>query len=216
MAIIDFKTRDILSSRQIKSRVRAVTGWTNEQYNKQYDILRNKARNYEKLTGTKVETPVNELLFRETLAKARYGEDYSASRLLTAIRSTTSQSTGQKIVTQRAAARGARAVRAAQRAGVTSAQELEKIRVAAETNTPRFSSVQVGRQATNVLNDFRAFTMRNPAGIQIREEWEKLVRDKAARGESVTAEDVRQLLARLKEAAKAEHKKEGYNRKVGS
>lgn len=94
MAIIDFKQNKPLSAREIKKRVMTATGWTNEQYQKQYDILRNKTRNYEQVTGSKTKIKVNELLYQQTHAQKRYGETYKPSRLVRAIMATPSASTG--------------------------------------------------------------------------------------------------------------------------
>lgn len=94
MAIVDFKTNKALTSREIKKRVMQATGWTSEQYQKQYDILRNKTRNYETITGSSTKIKVNELLYKKTLAERRYGTQYKASRLVRAIEATPSASTG--------------------------------------------------------------------------------------------------------------------------
>lgn len=94
MAIIDFKTNKPLTAREIKKRVMASTGWTSEQYQKQYDILRNKTRNYERATGSKTQIRVNELLYQQTQSQKRYGAAYKPSRLVRAIMATPSSSTG--------------------------------------------------------------------------------------------------------------------------
>lgn len=93
MAVFDLNTGEALSSREIKRRVLAATGWTSEEYNKQYDVLRNKVRTYEKTTGANVGA-VNELLYKEQLAKRRYGAAYKPSSLVRAVRATESVSTG--------------------------------------------------------------------------------------------------------------------------
>lgn len=95
MAIFDFNTGEKLSRREIKRRVLNATGWTSEEYNKQYDILRNKVRTYEKVTGTKI-GEVNEFLYKEQLAKRRYGAAYKPSALVAAVRATESVGTGAK------------------------------------------------------------------------------------------------------------------------
>ena len=94
MAIIDFKTNKLLTAREIKKRVMASTGWTSEQYQKQYDILRNKTRNYERATGSRTRIKVNELLYQQTQSQKRYGAAYKPSRLVRAIMATPSASTG--------------------------------------------------------------------------------------------------------------------------
>ena len=95
MAIFDLNTGEKLSSRKIKARVLAATGWTSEEYQKQYDILRNKVRTYENVTGANVGA-VNELLYREQLSRKRYGAAYKPSALVRAIRATESVSTGAR------------------------------------------------------------------------------------------------------------------------
>lgn len=94
MAIIDFKTNKPMTAREIKKRVMSATGWTSEQYQKQYDILRNKTRNYERATGSKTQIKVNELLYQQTHAQKKYGAAYKPSRLVRAIMATPSASTG--------------------------------------------------------------------------------------------------------------------------
>ena len=94
MGIVDFRTNKVLSAREIKKRVMASTGWTSEQYMKEYDILRNKTRNYERATGSKTKIKVNELLYQQTQAQKRYGTSYKPSRLVQAIMATPSVSTG--------------------------------------------------------------------------------------------------------------------------
>lgn len=93
MAIVDLKTGRVLSPREIKARTLAATGWTSEEYQKQYDILRNKARAYEKTAGVNV-GKINEFLYKEQAAKARYGAAYKQSALVRAVRETESVSSG--------------------------------------------------------------------------------------------------------------------------
>lgn len=94
MAIVDFKTNKVLTAREIKKRVMSATGWNSEQYQKQYDILRNKTRNYERATGSKTQIKVNELLYQQTAAQKKYGAAYKPSRLVRGILTTPSASTG--------------------------------------------------------------------------------------------------------------------------
>lgn len=95
MAIIDFKSNKPLSAKDIKTRVLQWTGWTKEEYKKEYDILRNKTRNYELLTGSKTNIKVNELLYQQKASEKKYGAHYQPSRLIRAIMATTSASTGR-------------------------------------------------------------------------------------------------------------------------
>lgn len=93
MAILDFKTGTSLSKKEIKARTLAATGWTTEQYNKEYDKLRNRVRSYEKLQGTHVQ-PVNELLYLRERSKKKYGGAYRPSALLESIEAAPSVSSG--------------------------------------------------------------------------------------------------------------------------
>ena len=96
MAIVDLRSGRALTAREIKASVMAARGWTSEQYQKQYDILRNKTRNYEKLTGQPAGSiKVNELLYTQTKAQKRYGANYRPSKQLEAIQATPSASTGK-------------------------------------------------------------------------------------------------------------------------
>lgn len=95
MAIVDLKSGKVLNKREIKARVMAATGWTSEEYMKEYDILRNKIRTYENVQGVKLDAP-NEFLYKEQLAKKRYGTAYKQSALVRAVRETESVSSGAK------------------------------------------------------------------------------------------------------------------------
>lgn len=95
-----------LSAREQKDLVMWYTGWSSKQYQKEYDKLRNRARNYERITGDISEgrIDVSDLLAR----KAR--EDYYArvqgrapqySFLYRSVMNAPSTSTGQKISSRR-------------------------------------------------------------------------------------------------------------------
>lgn len=97
MAIVDLKTNKVLSNREIKREVMRLKGWNSDQYKKEYDILRNKTRNYETITGQKSGTiAVNELLYTTAKAEKRYGARYRASKQVQAILAT--PSTGTAVV----------------------------------------------------------------------------------------------------------------------
>ena len=88
-----------MTSREVKAYIMKVNGWTTEQYNKQYDIMRNKVRAYEayerqsgRSTGSQ---SVQGLLFKEAKAKKRMGADYTPSIKMQRIRSFTSVSSGK-------------------------------------------------------------------------------------------------------------------------
>lgn len=88
-----------MTNRDVKAYIMKENRWTSEQYNKQYDILRNKLRSYEayeKASGRAVkEQSVQSLLFKEAKARQRMGRDYSPSIKMQRIRSFTSVSSGR-------------------------------------------------------------------------------------------------------------------------
>lgn len=53
-----------LNNSEIKTRIKAATGWTETQYNREYAQFRNRLRNYEAATGTRMKDPANERLYR--------------------------------------------------------------------------------------------------------------------------------------------------------
>ena len=53
-----------LTNAQIKAEIQLRTGWSTAQYQKEYDKLRNKLRNYEATIGQKQPGAVNEELFK--------------------------------------------------------------------------------------------------------------------------------------------------------
>lgn len=80
-----------LSDRQIKAEVQRLTGWTNTEYNKQYDVYRNKVRNYERTIGAeKGSIKANEEFYR-TIRKESDG--YPLTPQQEAIKTFTSAST---------------------------------------------------------------------------------------------------------------------------
>ena len=112
MAIIRRGKR--LSAREQKAQTMAWTGWSSDQYQREYDRLRNRARNYERVTGA-ARIDVADVLARE--ARRRYyaerGADIQPTALYRAIMSAPSSSTGRPVsnaATRRIdAARGAQA-----------------------------------------------------------------------------------------------------------
>ena len=91
--------RVTMTNREVKAYIMKVNGWTTEQYNKQYDIIRNKVRAYEayeRNSGREVKSQsVQGLLFKEAKAKKRMGSDYQPSIKMQRIRSFTSVSSGK-------------------------------------------------------------------------------------------------------------------------
>ena len=90
-----------LSSRDIKAYVMKERGWTSEQYNKEYDKLRNKLRAYEafqRQSGVQVETqsPAS-LLYFETRSMNRQGANYNPSLEMQRIQSFPSISSGKAL-----------------------------------------------------------------------------------------------------------------------
>lgn len=90
-----------LTARQQKAYVQSITGWTTAQYNKEYDKLRNRVRNYERATGApKGRYNVADLLARnargEYFAK-REGRTYTPTNLFQAVQAAPTVSTGAKL-----------------------------------------------------------------------------------------------------------------------
>lgn len=90
-----------LTAREQKAQVMKWTGWTAKQYEREYDKLRNRTRNYEKAAGYKKGSiNVADLLARDARARyyrPRYGETYKPTTLYAAISRTTSQSSGKQL-----------------------------------------------------------------------------------------------------------------------
>ena len=88
-----------MSSREVKAYIMKQNGWTSRQYDKQYDIFKNKLRayeNYERAHGvTSPRQSPTQLLYKEAKAKAREGADYTPSIKMRRIRSFTSVSSGK-------------------------------------------------------------------------------------------------------------------------
>ena len=88
-----------MTNREVKSYIMKINGWTTEQYNKQYDILRNKVRSYEayeRASGRTTQAQsVQSLLFKEAKAKKRMGAEYMPSIKMQRIKSFTSVSSGK-------------------------------------------------------------------------------------------------------------------------
>lgn len=88
-----------MTNKEVKQYIMKQNKWTSEQYNKQYDILRNKLRafeSYERASGKKVQAQsVQSLLFKEAKAKKREGVNYKPSIKMQRIRSFTSVSSGK-------------------------------------------------------------------------------------------------------------------------
>ena len=88
-----------MSSREVKAYIMKQNGWTSSQYDKQYDIFKNKLRayeNYERAHGitSKRQSPT-QLLYKEAKAKAREGANYTPSIKMQRIKSFTSVSSGK-------------------------------------------------------------------------------------------------------------------------
>lgn len=93
--------RVALTAREVKAYVMKNRGWTSEQYNKEYDKLRNRVRAYEAFhreSGVEVEpqSPAS-LLYFETRARQREGAEYQPSLELQRIQSFPSVSSGKAL-----------------------------------------------------------------------------------------------------------------------
>lgn len=84
-----------LTPREQKAYVMRVAGWTTQQYNKEYDKLRNRARNYERANGlAKGSINVADMLARSQ-SRVAYGDKQTT--LYRAVSATTSSSTGARL-----------------------------------------------------------------------------------------------------------------------
>lgn len=89
-----------LSKREQAKKVREWTGWSREQYNKEYDKLRNRVRAYEKATKATRKINVSDLLARHARGKyyeKTYGLDYKESEIWKAIQAAPSISSGREL-----------------------------------------------------------------------------------------------------------------------
>ena len=84
-----------------KQAIQNLTGWTTEQYNKQYDIFRNKVRNAEKQLGRSKSNVAQQFYY--TLKTQKTGGTLSKFRQF--IQASTSQSTGKTTISPKATAR---------------------------------------------------------------------------------------------------------------
>ena len=90
-----------LTTREVKQYIMRVNKWTSEEYNKKYDIFKNKLRAFEafeRSSGKNVEKQsVSTILYKEAQSKARYGNDYKPSIRMQRIRAFTSISQGKAL-----------------------------------------------------------------------------------------------------------------------
>lgn len=103
MAIINPRTGKRLTDRQIKIQIQEITGWSTSEYQKKYDIIRNRLRNYQKVTGTHKEERVNEFIYKMERAKKKYGKDYIPSDYVSSVLGFSATSTGRVSINEAAA-----------------------------------------------------------------------------------------------------------------
>lgn len=91
----------VLSARAQAAKVREWSGWSRKEYQKQYDILRNKTRAYERATGAaRGSINVADLLAREVRGRYYskfYGEEYKSTAQFEAIQAAPSTSSGRAL-----------------------------------------------------------------------------------------------------------------------
>lgn len=87
-----------VTAKEAKAYIMKQRGWTAEQYKKQYDIFKNKLRNYENFQrahGEQVEAQSpTALLYKQARTMAREGKNYEKSFAMKRIESFTSVSSG--------------------------------------------------------------------------------------------------------------------------
>lgn len=87
-----------LKASEIKSFVMNVMGYkTTEEYNKAYDIMRNKVRAFEKVTGQKEKSSISTLMYLQAKSMQRYGSNYTPSDKMQMIMSMPSVSSGKAL-----------------------------------------------------------------------------------------------------------------------
>lgn len=87
-----------LKASEVKNFIMKVNNWNADQYQKEYDLFKNKLRtleNFEGVPKAERESPV-ELLYKQAKAKKRYGADYQPSIKLQRILSTSAYSSSPK------------------------------------------------------------------------------------------------------------------------
>lgn len=87
-----------LKASEVKNFIMKVNNWNAEEYQKEYDIFKNKLRtleNFEGVPKAERESPV-ELLYKQAKAKKRYGSDYQPSIKLQRILNTSAYSSSPK------------------------------------------------------------------------------------------------------------------------
>lgn len=88
-----------LTASEVKSFIMKQRGWTSQEYQKEYDKLRNRVRNfesYQRAQGVSVpKQNVSAILYREAKAMKTYGARYTPSQEIERLRGFTSVSTGR-------------------------------------------------------------------------------------------------------------------------
>lgn len=87
-----------LKASEVKNFIMKVNNWNADQYQKEYDLFKNKLRTLENFEGVPKadrESPV-ELLYKQAKAKKRYGSDYQPSIKLQRIITTSAYSSSPK------------------------------------------------------------------------------------------------------------------------
>lgn len=93
--IIVGKNGKPITAKQRKAYIMRVQGYkTTKEYEKAYDIFRNRVKNYEAVTGKKLQYSPADLLYLQSRSMTKYGAEYRQSELLKAIEATPSTSTG--------------------------------------------------------------------------------------------------------------------------
>lgn len=147
-----------LTARQQAELVRKWTGWSAKEYQKEYDKLRNKTRNYERINGfERGSINVADLLARNARNRyyaPRYGEEARNTNLYNAIQRTTSASTGARL-SQRTIERARNvAIQGVEKqfAGALSKSTAVKLAVEAlKRNNPNYTAKELQDEIKNTL-----------------------------------------------------------------
>lgn len=157
MAIINPKTGKQLTDRQIKREIQELTGWSASKYQKNYDLIRNRLRNYQTVTGTHKEERVNEFIYKVEMAKKKYGKDYTPSDYVAGVMGFTASSTGRVSESP---------------AGVISGVSAKKLRKLSRIEFRRLEGlIAVSKTAQKIIEDYESGKVSLMVAIKLLKEY---------------------------------------------
>lgn len=93
--LVNYKTGKKKTDKEIKADIMKWTGWTTKEYQKKYDVFRNRVRNYEQTAAGGQTFKVNELFWEVKRSEQKFGKAYKPSALVRSIMATPSAGTGK-------------------------------------------------------------------------------------------------------------------------